>query len=34
MTRTLILSGIAVGLALAGATAAEAQRLPPPIRQR
>ncbi|WP_370236463.1 hypothetical protein [Brevundimonas sp.] len=30
MTRTLILSGIAVGLALAGATAAEAQSLPPP----
>lgn len=30
MTRPLILSGIAVGLALAGATAAEAQSLPPP----
>lgn len=30
MTRPLILSGIAIGLALAGATAAEAQSLPPP----
>lgn len=30
MTRPLILSAIAVGLALAGATAAEAQSLPPP----
>ena len=30
MTRTLILSGIAVGLALVSATAAEAQSLPPP----
>lgn len=30
MIRPLILSGIVVGLALAGATAAEAQSLPPP----
>ncbi len=30
MTRTLILSGLAAGLALAGATAAKAQSLPPP----
>ena len=30
MTRTLILSGIAAGLAMAGASAAEAQSLPPP----
>jgi hypothetical protein len=30
MTRTLILSGLAAGLALAGATTAEAQSLPPP----
>jgi len=30
MTRPLILSGIAIGLGLAGATAAEAQSLPPP----
>jgi hypothetical protein len=30
MTRPLILSGIAAGLALASATAAEAQSLPPP----
>ena len=30
MTRPLILSGLVVGLALAGATVAEAQSLPPP----
>lgn len=30
MTRPLILSGLALGLALASATAAEAQSLPPP----
>lgn len=30
MTRALILSGLVAGLALAGATAAEAQSLPPP----
>lgn len=30
MTRPLLLAGIALGLALAGATAAQAQSLPPP----